>query len=97
MKTRICWRCSSRGRHENSFRSKLFRDWEWLKYCERQLLADSGHSLQHLLLISRGWVLSMCSSGGHVLIGSVAAEHQEAVAPAARANAIAASSPFRSL
>lgn len=46
MKTRTCWRCSSRGRHENSFRSKLFRDWEWLKYCERLLLAAWRHSTQ---------------------------------------------------
>lgn len=39
MKTRTCWRCSSRSRLENYFWAKLLLDWAWLKYCERLLLA----------------------------------------------------------
>ena len=51
MKTRICWRCSSRGRLENYFRAKPLRDWTWLKYCERPPLAESRQRLS----INRAW------------------------------------------
>ena len=46
MKTGICWRCSSRGRLENSFRVKLLFDWRGWRYCERLLLAGSGHRVR---------------------------------------------------